>query len=194
MKKILIVVDYQYDFVNGVLQIPGADLIAKNIQTEINNDIYENIIYTFDTHIPIEYNNSEEQKLFNDIHCEYKTKGWELFNIIPRNNNEFLNQLDKQEKPFDIININKEFFFCKNKFDIWTGNPIYENWFLNKFNNKEYEFYITGVATEYCVNMNIAGLIKNNYKVNILTNCIKAIDDNNGIITLNNIKEKVNII
>ena len=39
-KRVLIVVDYQKDFVNGVLAVPGAETIAKNIQREIEKDYF----------------------------------------------------------------------------------------------------------------------------------------------------------
>ncbi len=195
MKKIFILVDYQHDFVDGVLGIKDANLIAQNIQNKIQDKIYENIIYTFDTHTPIEYNGSDEQKMFNDIHCEFKTKGWQLFNVVPNTYEIFNNTIKNMTKPFDMLNIdNKEFFFCKDKFDIWTGNKVYENWFMNKYNPKEYEIDIAGVATEYCVNMHIIGLIERGYKVNILKNCIKAINDIDGENTLKTYGNNVNII
>lgn len=195
MKKILIVVDYQHDFVNGVLAIPQADLIANNIQNQINDKNFDEIIYTFDTHTLQDYETSEEKKLFPFIHCQYKTKGWNFFDIKPRNNEIFQNTLQNLDEPFDFIDINnEEFFFCKDKFDIWQGNTIYENWFTQKYNKNEFEFFITGVATEYCVNMNIVGLIERGYKVNIIQNCIKAINDIDGTNTLNNYENKVNII
>lgn len=195
MKKIFIVVDYQHDFVDGILGIEGANKIADNIQNKIQDKIYENVIYTFDTHTPLEYMGSDEQKMFNDIHCEFKTKGWQLFNIVPNEIDAFNNTIKDLNEPFDMLNINdKEFFFCKNKFDIWTGNEVYEQWFVNKYNPNEYEFDIAGVAIEYCVNMNVLGLIERGYKVNILKDCIKAINDIDGINTLESYKDKVTII
>ena len=114
MKKILIVVDYQHDFVNGVLAIPQADLIANNIQNQINDKNFDEIIYTFDTHTLQDYEISEEKKLFPFIHCQYKTKGWNFFDIQPRNNEIFQNTLQNLDEPFDLlILIMKNFSFVK---------------------------------------------------------------------------------
>jgi len=46
MNKILIVVDYQNDFVDpqGALPVPNATEIAENIQKEINNEDFDFVI------------------------------------------------------------------------------------------------------------------------------------------------------
>ena len=68
MKKLLIVVDFQNDFVNGSLGFDGAKNIEENIVARIkefekdNNDI----IFTLDTH---------DENYFN-------TKGHEIFGLV----------------------------------------------------------------------------------------------------------------
>jgi len=173
MKKLLIVVDYQQDFVTGILPVPEAITLKNNIQTLINDKSYTNIIYTFDTHTKEEYKTSEEKEFFPDIHCEYKTKGWKLFEIKPRNNIEYQVTLNNFNTPNDIF-INDEMFFVKNKFDIWSGNKNYKNIFINNF-DKNIEIHIVGVALNYCIYQNVMGLIKNGYKVKIIENAVKGI-------------------
>jgi len=175
MKNILIVVDYQNDFVdpNGSLPVYDADKISKNIQNKINDKKYENIIYTFDTHTSDEYFKSDEQKIFPNIHCEFNTNGWNLFKIKPRNNKEFQIMVNNMNEPFNFYDINDEFFFTKNVFDIWNGNSIYPKWFENNFNKDE--VIVIGVATNYCVFMNVMGLVKRGYKINIIEDSVKGI-------------------
>lgn len=83
MKKLLLIVDYQYDFVadNGLLT---AGKPAQNIEQNIcqlasqfikNND---DILFTLDTHIKEEWHIHPESKSFK-IHCEKDTKGYEPF-------------------------------------------------------------------------------------------------------------------
>ncbi|MCD8179900.1 MAG: cysteine hydrolase [Firmicutes bacterium] len=78
MKKLLIVVDYQNDFVNGSLGFPGAadldDGIAKRIE-EYKND---EVIYTLDTHYG-DYLTTREGKGLPVLHCVKGSIGHELY-------------------------------------------------------------------------------------------------------------------
>lgn len=175
MKKILIVVDYQKDFVDGALPVPGAVEIAKNIQNEINNIKYDTVIYTLDTHIKKDYEVSEEAQMFPE-HCIFKTEGWNFYNIEPRNK-DLVNQMKRIEYPLNL-NMNEEFIFMKDKFSIWEGNKDYRNWFTEYFKDQETEIYICGVATNYCVFMNAIGYKEIDFnKVFIIENSIKGIQD-----------------
>ena len=178
MKKILIIVDYQYDFVapDGALPVPGADNIWQNIQSKINSNEYEYKIYTFDTHTPVEYNTSDEQKLFPNIHCEFGTKGWNFFNIKPVFNEQFQKTISENSTPFNFVEIENEYFFTKNVFDIWAGNKVYPEWFIDKFDKDNVEIDVCGVALNYCVYMNVMGLVQRGYKVNILSDAVKGIE------------------
>jgi nicotinamidase/pyrazinamidase len=179
MKKILVVVDYQNDFVdpNGALPVPNADTIFQNIQDRIDSDDYENIIYTFDTHTADAYNGSDEQKLFPNIHCEFGTQGWDFYKIKPKDPQwETIKQLNFENgKPFIQYDNGKEFFFTKDVFNIWDGNINYPTWFENMFNPKTTEIDVVGVATNYCVFMNVMGMINRGYKVNIIQDCVEGI-------------------
>lgn len=79
MNELLIIVDYQYDFVaNDGLLTAGekAQNIENNIYTLANEYIKNNsnILFTLDTHIKEEWHIHPESKSF-DIHCEKGTKG-----------------------------------------------------------------------------------------------------------------------
>lgn len=80
MKKILVVVDYQKDFVNGALGFPGAEnldeKIVKKIQEYLDNG--GEVFYTMDTHTA-DYLNTREGKLLPVPHCIIGTEGWELY-------------------------------------------------------------------------------------------------------------------
>ena len=176
MKKILIVVDYQYDFVdsNGALPVPNADKLSDNIQSRIDNPMYDSIIYTFDTHTKEAYEGSDEQEYFPNIHCEFGTKGWNLFNIKP-NCKEWNDYIESRTEDFDMYQSGKEFFFTKNVFNIWQGNATYPKWFEATFPKDEYEIDVVGVATNYCVFMNVMGMVEKGYKVNIISDCVEGI-------------------
>jgi nicotinamidase-related amidase len=174
-KKVLVVVDYQYDFVKGALPVPESETIAKAIQAEINSSKYDSVIYTLDTHVEEDYFVSEEAKSFPDIHCEFNTPGWELFKIQPRNReiNLILSE-GVMEEPKDF-SVNEEFVFMKDKFSIWEGNANYAKWFVETF-PIDTEIVIVGVATNFCVRFNAIGYKEFGYEnVYILEQAVKGI-------------------
>jgi len=177
-RKILIVVDYQADFASptGALSVPQGDVISNNIQTKINSDEYESVIYTFDTHTKSDYDKSDEKNVFGfPIHCVFQTNGWNLFNIKPKNNTRFNEMIADMDKPFEMISIGNEFFFTKDMFSIWDGNDIYPEWFEQTFPSDEYEVEVVGLATNYCVSMNVIGMTDRGYTVSVIENCVKGI-------------------
>jgi len=176
-KKILIVVDYQNDFVkpDGALSIKNADKIADKIQERINSD-YDDIIYTFDTHTKKQYENSEEAKLFPQIHCEFGTDGWELYDGIQPKFLEY-NALNKLSKtPFNYLQVGNEHFFTKDVFDIWEGNNMYPYWFVDRYEENTI-IDVVGVAYEFCVRMHVKGLVERGYKVNLIEECTESITE-----------------
>ncbi len=80
MKKLLIVVDFQNDFVNGSLGFEHAQDIENHIVNLIH-DYHQNgddVIYTLDTHDE-NYLQSYEGKHLPIKHCIQNTQGWELY-------------------------------------------------------------------------------------------------------------------
>jgi nicotinamidase/pyrazinamidase len=191
--KILIVVDYQYDFASpeGALYVPEAETILDSIQNQINDTSFKDIIYTMDTH-DSNYNASEEAELFPP-HCKFNTPGWDLYKIKTRNiETKIIIEEGVFESPKDF-SIENEFVFMKDKFSIWEGNRNYEKFFTEKY-DKDIEIVIAGVATNYCVFMNAMGYIERGYKnVTVVNNSVKGIKDdtydkNIAIMKNNNIK------
>ena len=81
MKKLLVVVDYQNDFVDGALGFPGAEkldaLICKKI-AQYRADDDSDIIFTLDTHGK-NYLSTQEGRNLPTPHCIAGTHGWELY-------------------------------------------------------------------------------------------------------------------
>ena len=80
MRKVLVVVDYQNDFVDGSLGFNQSESIAGNIYSLVVNALKrdELVIFTKDTHGP-EYLSSREGRFLPVEHCIKGTKGHELF-------------------------------------------------------------------------------------------------------------------
>lgn len=87
MSKLLIIVDYQNDFVNGALGFEGADKISIVIKEKIEQYLKEqnDIIFTLDTHEENYMETMEGSKL-PVKHCIKGSEGWKLHesvNYIP---------------------------------------------------------------------------------------------------------------
>ena len=80
MKKTLIVVDMQKDFVDGSLGTKEAvgilEIVKKKIEEYKNNG--DEIIYTRDTHQE-NYMSTNEGKHLPVVHCIEGTPGWEIY-------------------------------------------------------------------------------------------------------------------
>ena len=77
--KVLVVVDMQYDFINGSLGSPEAISIVSNVINKIKefNNNNDEIIYTKDTHYD-NYLNTLEGKNLPVEHCIKNTNGWNI--------------------------------------------------------------------------------------------------------------------
>ena len=79
MKKSLIVIDMQKDFINGSLGTKEAEAIVKNVKAKIKEyqDRGDEIIFTRDTH-PKNYLETNEGKHLPVIHCVENSEGWKI--------------------------------------------------------------------------------------------------------------------
>ena len=80
MKKFLIVVDMQKDFVDGALGTPEAIAIVPNVVRKIQ-DFDGELIATFDTHHE-NYMDTAEGKKLPVPHCIQGTPGWALDSAV----------------------------------------------------------------------------------------------------------------
>lgn len=77
MRKILIVVDMQKDFIDGSLGTPEAQQIVPKVAAKMQEYPAEDIYVTRDTH-DLDYLETAEGKHLPVIHCVKGTEGWEL--------------------------------------------------------------------------------------------------------------------
>ncbi|WP_144351296.1 cysteine hydrolase family protein [Sporomusa termitida] len=83
MKNILLVIDYQNDFVDGALGFSQAAeletaIVAKIEHYKRNGDP---VAFTFDTHQP-DYLATQEGKKLPVLHCLQYTPGWQLYGQV----------------------------------------------------------------------------------------------------------------
>ena len=94
MRKLLVVVDMQNDFIDGALGTSEALAIVDNVKTKIREYDKRDIFVTMDTHAP-DYLNTQEGRNLPVEHCIKGTEGWLVRSDIA----ELLNGTNVYEKP-----------------------------------------------------------------------------------------------
>lgn len=77
MKKLLVVIDFQNDFITGSLGTKEAQAIVPKVIEKINSYAKEDRVATLDTH-KADYFSTQEGKNLPVRHCQKGTSGWEL--------------------------------------------------------------------------------------------------------------------
>jgi len=110
LKKLLIVVDYQNDFVTGTLGFSGAELLEEPILNKIK--AYEaggdHIIYTFDTHYD-DYLETREGLGLPIKHCIQETEGHALYGKVfdHYKNSDYVNADEVFKDSFGSVDLMK---------------------------------------------------------------------------------------
>ena len=94
MKKLLIVIDMQNDFIDGALGTDEAVAIVENVKDKIRSYPAADIIATMDTHGE-DYLQTQEGQNLPVEHCIKGSKGWEIRPDIA----ELLKDAEIYEKP-----------------------------------------------------------------------------------------------
>jgi nicotinamidase-related amidase len=135
MAKLLLVIDYQDDFVadDGKLTVGRpAQLIEPAILQRV--DAYENagddVICTLDTHSAQAWQNGHPEAASFPLHCAEGTPGWALYGELVNRN---LETLTKSSYMLDVADL---------------------DWLVRAYD----EIELAGVATDICVLQNAIGL------------------------------------
>jgi len=145
-QRVLIVIDFQHDFIDGSLVSPQAQAIVPNVIKKINeyNERGDLVIFTQDTHY-YDYLETQEGTFLPVEHCITYTEGWEIYENIDKN----------------ITNVYIERKSSFGYFD-WDDNS------LSKITFGRPEIEIIGLVTDICVISN-ALILKSLYPEFIFT-------------------------
>lgn len=94
MRKLLVVVDMQNDFIDGALGTPEAVAIVDNVKAKIRAYDTADVFVTMDTHGP-EYLTTQEGRNLPVEHCIKGTAGW----LVRKDIAELLDGAKVYEKP-----------------------------------------------------------------------------------------------
>ena len=78
MDRYLFVIDYQNDFVDGALGLPGAEKLDAGIAAKVRAYGPGRVLFTRDTHFE-NYLDTREGRLLPVTHCIRGTEGWQLY-------------------------------------------------------------------------------------------------------------------
>lgn len=164
MKKLLIVVDMQKDFVDGALGSAEAVAIVDNVVDKIEN-FDGDIIATYDTHFE-NYMETQEGKYLPVPHCIKDTDGWKLDEKVQA-------ALDKKE--------------YKTIEKLTFGSTELPKYIKANYEPEELEIELIGLCTDICVVSN-ALLMKANFldtKVSVDASCCAGVtvDSHNAALT-----------
>lgn len=155
MPKLLIVVDYQNDFVNGSLGFKKAIEIESKIVEKIKKykDNNDEVVFTFDTHDE-DYLNTQEGKNLPIKHCVSHTDGYKLYGKVES--------------------------YCSDETKQFKKHSFGSDELGRYLKNKEYEsIELVGVVTNICVISNaiIAKTALPETLVMVDASCVASNDD-----------------
>lgn len=128
MKRFLVVVDMQKDFVDGALGTAEAVAIVPDVVKEI--EAFDgDIIATFDTHFD-NYMDSAEGKKLPVVHCVKGTPGWELNKAV-------------------AAALNKRGYTPVEK--LTFGSTYLPELISEKADGEDFEIELIGLCTDICV-------------------------------------------
>ncbi len=94
MRKILVVIDMQKDFIDGALGTEEAEAIVGAVADKISNYPAGDVFVTMDTHEP-DYLQTQEGSFLPVMHCVRGTEGWQLSPVLA----DLLKDAQVYEKP-----------------------------------------------------------------------------------------------
>jgi nicotinamidase/pyrazinamidase len=174
MKRFVIVVDTQADFMNvdGALSVDGAEALIAPMQAwlaALKPMETAGVLFTFDSHFADTYQGSAEAEQF-PIHCVYRTPGWE--NVLDP---------DAIDPAVPVYRLEKGVFDMWAELDlaieaVATGEKVARDAFFAELKAWGVsEVTVIGVAADYCVRWAIEGLIARGFAVEVPTGLTRGI-------------------
>jgi len=144
MAKLLVVIDYQKDFVDGTLGFEKAVTLEQGIYDKVNKYLKngDKVLFTYDTHYE-EYLQTREGKNLPILHCIKGTNGHKLYGKID-----------------DFSNSENTMHYEKRGFGISPEDMIQ---IANEVGEDIKEIELVGVVTNICVISNVV-LFQSQYR------------------------------
>lgn len=185
-KRMLLIVDAQYDFINGSLAVSGAPAIMDSLAAYIGAQkpgTYTRIVMTADWH-PQNHSSFKDHGGIWPAHCVQKTHGAEIYAPI----HDAVKKLDEKAPVLtkgDDVKVD-EYSIMANKPSAAQLIKMIDTLGIT-------EIDVAGLCGDYCVGNTIKDLVKAGHgqKIRVMKQFIGNIDDGtvlDGIIRDNNLK------
>lgn len=170
-KKTLIVIDAQNDFISGSLACQHSEEAVDNIVKYLNNNDHLNVVYTQDWH-PYNHCSFIENGGTWPTHCVMNTEGSKLHKKF---------NLDVDNVTYKPTMFAQTYFKGTEKdIEEYSGYNAYRCGKTSRIKMNEYihrDIIICGIATEFCVKETVLELLKNNFNVTILKDCLGYVSE-----------------
>ena len=136
MNKLLVVIDYQKDFVNGALGFKKAETLEDGIYNKVKNYLNNGykVLFTYDTHYE-NYLETREGKNLPVPHCYINTEGHELYGKLK-----------------EFVGVENTYHYNKEAFGIAPKDMLK---IVSDIGSDIDEIELVGVVTNMCVISNV---------------------------------------
>lgn len=176
-RRALLVVDMQRDFFpGGNLPVDGAEEIVPVVNDLI--DKFDTVVVTQDWH-------PEDSEHFDrfPVHCVMHTKGAKLHP-----------DLDISSKP--VLRFIKGMYPDEDAFSAFDGKSVIHALGMTELLEElsVTDLYIVGLATDYCVLATVRGALARGFRVNVITDAVRAVGDNEEALKVLSDFDELNLI
>ena len=187
-KGLLLLVDVQYDFINGSLAVEGALAVMDNLANYIATlpkDTFNTIVMTADFH-PYNHSSFKDNGGLWPVHCVQHSHGAAIYQPVF--------EAVKAQFP-DALVLTKGDDVAVDEYSIMANKASAKKLLDMIEDNGIQEIYVAGLCGDYCVGNSIKDLVEAGHgeKIRVLTRFIGNIDDGTtlrNIITENNLQER----
>ena len=187
-KSLLLLVDVQYDFINGSLAVEGApavmDALADYIEAQPQGT-FDTIVMTADFH-PYQHSSFKDNGGLWPVHCVQHTHGASIYQPV-------FEAVKKQFPEAPVLTKGED--LAVDEYSIMANKSSAKKLLAIIEDNGIQEIYVAGLCGDYCVGNSIKDLVAAGHgdKIRVLTRFIGNIDDGTTlrhIIAENNLQEK----
>ena len=187
-KKLLLLVDVQYDFINGSLAVSGAPAVMDSLAAYIAEQpagTFSQIVMTADFH-PYNHSSFRDNGGMWPVHCVAYSHGASIYQPV-------FEAVNKQIPCSPVLT--KGDNVAVDEYSIMANADSAKKLLRIIEENGIQEIYVAGLCGDYCVGNSIKDLVQAGHgeKIRVLTRFIGNIDDGTtlrNIIKDNNLQER----
>ena len=187
-KKLLLLVDVQYDFINGSLAVSGAPAVMDSLAAYIAEQpagTFSQIVMTADFH-PYNHSSFKDNGGMWPVHCVAYSHGASIYQPV-------FEAVNKQIPCSPVLT--KGDNVAVDEYSIMANADSAKKLLRIIEENGIQEIYVEGLCGDYCVGNSIKDLVQAGHgeKIRVLTRFIGNIDDGTtlrNIIKDNNLQER----